>query len=80
MKGCVGAWHSHLEPSYELAAPLVFLELSDEMPLALSSGCCGASCLNCGMESQCLPSPWVERQSGQDLVGPEEGGGLSPKD
>lgn len=66
-------------------ARLVFLDLSDEMPLAPSLGCSGASCLNCGIAS-CLkcgvtmvPSPKVERPSGRDLVGPEEGGDLSPK-
>lgn len=36
-EGLWGAGDSHLDPSYEVAAQLVSLDLSDEMPLVLSS-------------------------------------------
>lgn len=48
VKGYGNPAASHLDPSQVLAAS-VFLDLADEMPLALSSRLLWASCITCGM-------------------------------
>lgn len=75
----VGAWVGPGDPGIVLGNPSWFSSMPNEAPLAVSSIGSGASCLHCGVGPQCLPSLWAERPSRQDLVGPEDGGGLSPK-
>lgn len=75
----LGAWGGPGDPGIVLGNPSWFSLMPNGMPPALSSVGSEASCLHCGVGPQCLPSLWVERPSRQDPVGPEDGGGLSPK-